>query len=102
MALRVRDNFVAGIAVVLPLVVTVWLLQLFIKVVNARLLEPLLLFVEPYLNNNEYLILGAKAAVFIMVICFIYLIGLGTRILFVRKFFALGETAAAKIFPACS
>ena len=93
---RFRDNFIAGIAVILPAAVTLWLFSVIYRVINNKLLNPLIKNLRPYLTNI-YLEYGARTVVFLALIFIVGLIGLATRIIFIRKFFSSGERIFFKI-----
>lgn len=90
MARRIRNDFLAGLVVLLPLVITVWVLGIFWRFMNASMLEPVIRIFGRYLVNR-YLVFGIKVALFIIILFVIYLIGVGTRIIFIRRFFAMWE-----------
>ncbi len=91
MSIKLRDNLIAGVAVLLPLLLTIWVFSIIVKMVNTVLLEPVIGLMQAYLGS-QYLELAAKTLIILVVVAFVYVIGLGTRILFVRKFFSLGES----------
>ena len=96
MLTKLRDNFIAGIVVVLPVVITLWLLTMLYHAINDGILNPLIRYFRPYITNI-YLEYGARTIVFLLLITFVVLIGLATRIIFVRKLFSAGEKLFFKI-----
>jgi len=96
MFLRLRDNFIAGIAVILPIAVTLWLLTLLYDTININVLIPLTKYFKPHIAN-VYLEFGVRAVIFLLLITFVILIGLATRIIFIRKLFSFGERLLFKI-----
>ncbi|KPK42477.1 MAG: hypothetical protein AMJ78_02405 [Omnitrophica WOR_2 bacterium SM23_29] len=90
MFINLRKNFITGLAVLFPVVVTIWFIRFIVVKSNALVLEPLVKLSRPYIGNGtlEYLV---KIALFIIVIFIIMLIGFGTRVLFLRKFFSYFE-----------
>jgi uncharacterized membrane protein len=93
---KLRDNFVAGIAVMLPLVVTLWLLDVLYKWINRGLLLPITKLFTPYFMN-PYLEYTVSIAIFLLLILIIVAIGMATRIIFIRKIFSSGEKVFFKI-----
>lgn len=93
---KLRDNFIAGIAVILPAVVTIWLLMVLYKWINRGLLMPLTKLFTPYLVN-PYLEHSVSIAIFILLILIIIAIGMAARIIFIRKIFSSGEKVFFKI-----
>jgi len=96
MWVKFRDNFIAGIAVVLPAAITLWLLSAIYDAVNMGVLNPLMKNLRPYLTN-VYLEYGARTMIFLALISIVALIGLATRIIFIRKVFTAGERVFFKI-----
>ncbi len=76
--------------VILPLAITLWLLALFYDAININVLIPLTKFFKPHITN-VYIEYGVRTTIFLLLIGLVLLIGLATRILFIRKLFAFGE-----------
>lgn len=93
---KFRDNFIAGIAVILPMAVTVWLFTVCYHAINDRILNPLIKYFNPYLTNI-YLVYGARTLAFLLLIAIVVIVGLATRIIFIRKLFSTGERVFFKI-----
>ena len=93
---KLRDNFVAGIAVILPLAITIWFIDFLYKWISKRLIFPLTKIFTPYLVN-PYLEYGVSLTIFVLLILIIIAIGMATRIIFLRKFFSSGEKVFFKI-----
>ncbi|MDD5680680.1 MAG: DUF502 domain-containing protein [Candidatus Omnitrophica bacterium] len=93
---KLRDNFIAGIAVILPLVVTIWVFSFLYRWVSVRLILPLTKFFTPYLVN-PYLEYAVALAIFLLLILGVIAIGMATRIIFLRKIFSSGEKVFFKI-----
>ena len=96
MWVKFRDNFIAGIAVILPAAVTLWLLFAIYDAVNLGVLNPLMKDLRPYLTN-VYLERGARTVLFLALILLVSLVGLATRVIFIRKAFNSGEKIFFKI-----
>lgn len=93
---RLRDNFIAGVIVMLPAVITVWLLVAVYRAINDGILNPLIKFFKPYFFN-VYLEYGVRTLLFLLLVAIIVLVGLATRILFFRKIFSKSEKIFFKI-----
>ena len=93
---KFRDNFIAGIVVMLPAVITLWLFKLLYRGINDGVLNPLIKYFKPYFTN-VYFEYAARTFVFLALILLIALIGLATRIIFIRKLFSAGERIFFKI-----
>jgi uncharacterized membrane protein len=92
-----RDNFIAGIIVILPLSVTAFIIRFFVISLNAIMLDPLTKGLKTYPLYEDQRMFLAKAVVFIAVLLFIIIVGLMTRVLVVRKFFAFFENILLKL-----
>ena len=86
-----RKNFITGVAVILPAVITIWLVKFIIGKTNNILLEPMVQFLRPYIMDSAVLEYIAKVLIFIFIVVAISIIGFGTRILFLRRFFSFLE-----------
>jgi uncharacterized membrane protein len=86
---RIRTDFIAGIAVILPVVATIFIIRFLVITTNNAVLAPLSNLLEPYLRGFSLLL--AKALIFVGVILFITLIGISTRLLLLTKVIGLGE-----------
>ena len=93
---KIRDNFIAGIAVILPLVVTLWVFTFLYRWISRRLIYPLTALFTPYVAN-PYLEYAVSLAIFFLLILGIVAIGMATRIIFLRRLFAHGEKVFFKI-----
>lgn len=93
---KLRDNFITGIAVILPLFITIWVFDILYKWINRGLLLPLTRFFTPYLVN-PYLEYGVSFTIFLLLILIIVAIGMATRIIFIRRIFSSGERVFFKI-----
>jgi len=84
-----RANFIAGIAVILPVIATIMIVRFLVIMTNNAILAPLSRMLEPSLKASSLFL--AKSLIFICVIVVIMLIGFGTRILVLRQAFGFGE-----------
>lgn len=92
-----RDNFIAGIIVILPLTITAFIIRFFVVSLNAIMLTPLTKGLKPYPLYEDQRMFLAKTVVFIAVLLFIVFVGLMTRVIVVRKFFAFFEAILLKL-----
>jgi len=86
---RFRTDFLAGIAVILPIIATVLIVRYLVITTNNVVLEPLSKVLEPSLKGSSIVL--AKALIFIVVILVIVIVGMGTRLLILRRLFSYGE-----------
>ena len=96
MITKFRDNFITGIIVILPIVLTLWLLAAAYNAVNEGILNPLIKYFAPRLTN-VYLEYTARTIVLLVLIMLVVLMGFATRIIFIRKVFAAGEKIFFKV-----
>ncbi len=94
--IRVRNNFIAGIAILLPVLVTIVVSYYFIIKLNQFILEPIIKYLEPVLLY-DYLIHAAKILLFIIIVIFISIIGLSAKSILVRKSFGGLEKIFLKV-----
>lgn len=87
---RIRTNFLTGLIVIIPLVITIWFFYFIINKFNAMLLEPIMDILEQWLHgqNIEFL---TKTAILFLLVFIITLIGLATRVIILRNIFGFGE-----------
>ncbi len=86
---RFWADFVAGIAVIMPVIITILVVRFLVVKTNNAVLQPLTQLFEPYLKASSLVL--AKGLILIAVILLIALIGAGTRFLLLRKVFGYGE-----------
>lgn len=86
---NLRTDFIAGIAVILPVIATIMIVRFLVTTTNNALLAPLSKMLEPSLKASSLFL--AKSLIFICVIVIIMLVGFGTRILVLRQAFGFGE-----------
>jgi len=93
---KIRDNFIAGVAVILPLVITIWVFTFLYRWISGRLIYPLTALFTPYIAN-PYLEYAVSIAIFFLLILGVIVIGIATRVIFIRRIFAHGEKVFFKI-----
>jgi len=95
--LFLEKNLFAGIIVILPITVTVFIIRFFVVSLNSVMLNPLAIRLKPYLLQEEQRLFLAKAVVFIAALLIIIFIGIMTRIIIVRKTFSFFEKFLYKL-----
>lgn len=93
----IRRNFITGLAVILPAVVTIWLIKFITVKTNDLLLEPTVKFLRPLIPDSAILEYAAKVLILVFVVVFMALVGFGTRVLFLRKFFSYWERKISQL-----
>ncbi len=96
MIARIRNYFLTGVVVILPLAITVAIIAFLVTKINSYILNPLVGYLTPYLAP-KYSIYIAKVLIFILVIFLISLIGWATNIIFLRRLFGFGEKIFVKV-----
>jgi uncharacterized membrane protein len=91
------DNFLAGIIVILPIAITVLIIRFFVVSLNAIMLNPLTRGLKTYPLYEDQRLFLAKTLIFIVVVLIIALVGLLTRVIIVRRFFAFFEKILLKL-----
>ncbi|MEA3328179.1 MAG: DUF502 domain-containing protein [Candidatus Omnitrophota bacterium] len=93
MWIKIRNNFFAGIAVTLPLLITIFAFKFMVVITNNLILNPILTFFKAYLPAGGviYLAYLLKGLVLLVILGLITLIGLATRNIIVRRFFSFWE-----------
>jgi len=86
---RVRTDFLAGIAVILPIIITIMIVNFLISTTNQAVVEPFSKFLEPYLKGSSLIL--AKILIFVTVILAVIVVGMGTRIFVLREIIGVGE-----------
>jgi len=91
------DNFITGVVVTLPIILTIGILRFIVLKLNSVLFGPLLGSLALYLPVEEYRVILAKALIFVVVFLVVGLIGFTTRIFFIRKTFSFFEGLLFKV-----
>ena len=86
----IRKNFLAGIVVIIPALVTYWLIVFVLTPFDALFIKRVMVKLEPYYSGivSPYLV---KAGLYVAVIGIIVFIGFGTRVLVLKKLFSYFE-----------
>ncbi len=93
---KIRNNFLTGILIVIPLILTFWLFYFIADKLNLLLLEPIMNIFNKWapVENIEVL---TKLAIFFLLLIFLTLIGFATRIIILRNIFGFGEKILYKV-----
>lgn len=93
---RIRHYLFTGIAVLLPIALTLMVFNYIWRFVDHTLVGPIY-EVLPLQINRGVAILLIKSLIFVLLIIAICLVGFATRIIFVREFITLGDAILARI-----
>lgn len=88
---NLRKNFITGFAVILPTILTIWLVKFIIDKANMILLEPIVGLLKPYIFDSRVLEFAAKTLIFVSIVLSVALIGFATRLILLRKLFSYLE-----------
>ena len=94
---KLRNNFITGVAIILPVAITIIIVRFLAININSFVLNPLveLLNLNPYLTQHAIYI--AKALVFIIVILLISFMGWAANIIFLKRLFSFGEKMFVRV-----
>jgi uncharacterized membrane protein len=96
---KLRNDFIAGIAVLLPAVGTIWIVQFIVIKVNQALLDPVLDLIAPLVPWADTVLLtsAVKIIIFTLILVLIAVLGLLIKNFFIRQVLKLGETIVMKV-----
>lgn len=93
---KIRANFFTGTFIVIPLVLTYWVMYFIIDKLNFLLLEPIVSIASIWVPAKNVEIL-TKIAIFAILLVVLTAIGLATRIIILRNIFGFGERVLYKV-----
>ncbi len=93
---KIFVNFVNGVVLILPILVTIWLITFLVKQLNKLILDPLLRAFSPISGEVQHTYL-AKGVIFILVIFVIALVGWAARLIFINRIFSFGESIFIRV-----
>ena len=93
---RVKNNFITGVAVALPILLTFIILNWFVTKINLWFLEPFAKRIEPYFHSM-FLLYLVKTGLLVLFLVIVVLIGAATKVLLLRKFFNVGEQVIYRV-----
>lgn len=88
---NLKKNFFTGIMILLPAIVTIWVVEFLVIRLNRLVLEPTVRHLPAYIGGDFLLGNIIKIAVLSLIILIIAFIGFGTRVLFLSRFFSYWE-----------
>jgi len=94
--LKLRNDFVTGIAIILPIVVTITIVNFLVGIINRAFLSPIVKYFDFFLISTHAVVLG-KITIFFLTLSIVVLIGAATRIIFLRNFFGFWEKIVLKV-----
>lgn len=94
---RIRADFFTGVLIVVPSVITFWVLYFIIAKLNLLLLEPLRGIFGAWIPDRTYLDVLTKLVIAIIVASLLVLIGLAGKIIIIKRIFWWGEMVLYKV-----
>ncbi len=93
---KIRANFLTGTLIVIPLVITFWVLYFIIDKFNFLLLEPIISVMNKWVPE-ESLELLTNITAFFLLLGFLTFVGFATRIIILKNVFVFGEKVIYKV-----
>lgn len=93
---RIRANFFTGALIVIPVILTSWVLYFIINKLNALFLEPIANILGDLIPGQDIAVL-TKLAIFFLILLCLALIGFAARIIVLRNIFGFGEKILYKV-----
>jgi len=90
---HVKRNFIVGLATVLPIFITLWVLNFVIKFIHSKLK----FLPQKFFPENVYVSIGFEVAIFLFLLFIIYLAGLFTSNYIGKKFLSFLEKSIETI-----
>ncbi len=90
---HIKRNFIVGLATVLPLFITLWILNFVIKFIHSKLK----FLPQRFFPENPYVSIGFEIAIFLFLLFIIYLAGLFTSNYIGKKFLSFLEKSIETI-----
>lgn len=93
---KIKNNFLTGLVVILPIVLTLAIISFLARNLNEKMLNPMITMLG-FRFNNPYWSYLTKGAGFLIIILLIALIGLATRLILLRNFFGFWERLLSRV-----
>lgn len=96
MVSKIRTNFFTGALVVIPVVLTVWVLYFIIDKLNLFLLDPIMNSLRSWVPEQNIEALTKLLIFFFLMTC-LTMVGFATRIILLRNIFGFGERILCRV-----
>ncbi len=93
---KIFVRFLNGMAILLPVVITVWIIRFLVLIVNNIVLTPFLKLFHMIGDGIQHVYI-AKALILVMVLFLIVFIGWAARVLFIKRIFSWSEGVFIKV-----
>ena len=94
---KIRSNFFTGLLIIIPLVLTFWVLYFIVSKLNILLLDPIMKIFQIWLPDRTSVEFFTKIAIFFILLAFLTLTGFAARIILLRNIFGFGERILYKV-----
>lgn len=96
---KFRNNFIAGVAVLLPAVGTIWIVHFLVVNVNKALLQPIVNRIDPFVPwaDSTMIVTAVKIVIFMLILITIAVLGFLVKNFFIRSVLKFGETIVMKV-----
>jgi len=94
-----RNDFFAGVTVLIPVVGTIFIVRFFVIKVNNVLLDPIMNLLTPAARwtDIQFVSAAVKMAILILILASIVLLGLLVKSYFIRRLISLGESILLRV-----
>jgi len=94
---KIKSNFFTGLLLVIPGVVTLWVLYFIISRLNLLLLEPVMKIFQIWLPDRASVEFFTKVAIFFILLALLTLTGFAAKIILFRNIFGFGESVLYRV-----
>jgi len=88
---KFKGDFVAGIALILPVLLTLTIVRWLLQKINFWILEPVMRVFRPFIYDSTVFIALLKLCLFFALVIALAFIGSFTKVIFVRRLLSWGE-----------
>jgi len=93
---KIRANFLTGALIIIPLIITFWVLYFIVDKFNFLLLDPIISMLNKWVPEESLKLLTNITAFFLLLV-FLTFVGFATRIIILRNIFVFGEKILCKV-----
>ena len=94
---KIKSNFFTGLLLVIPGVVTLWVLYFIVSKLNLLLLEPVMSVFQIWLPDRASVEFFTKVAIFLILLALLTLTGFAAKIILFRNIFGFGESVLYRV-----
>ena len=97
---KLKQHFLTGLAVILPIILTVFIVQLLLRILTAPfagIIEMLIKYLDPSLHNPELFTFVSRLLLLFLIVLFTALVGFLGKQFIVNTFLKWGDTIAHNV-----